>query len=121
MLAFAPRISPRLRDLLVRLDDRSVPIAETNRRLGAEAARLGLPRPSYQRVRELVLEFRRLKRASIALRVLLEVEVGIREAHRVPRPRFLRSRPRAAPHLGTAFLVTLCYLAGAAREFARPP
>jgi hypothetical protein len=54
--AFAPRISPRLLEAIVRLDDRSVPIAETCRRVGREAERLGLPRPSYQRVRVLVHE-----------------------------------------------------------------
>jgi ABC-2 type transport system ATP-binding protein len=37
-------------------------IAEINRRLGAEAARLGVPRPSYQRVRELVHHLRRIRR-----------------------------------------------------------
>jgi hypothetical protein len=62
MLAFAPRISPRLLEAVVRLDDRRVPIAEVNRRIGAEAERLGLPRPSYQRIRELVHRSRRLRR-----------------------------------------------------------
>jgi hypothetical protein len=62
VLAFAPRISPRLLEALVRLDDRRVPIAEVNRRVGAEAVRLGLRRPSYQRVRELVHASRRLRR-----------------------------------------------------------
>jgi hypothetical protein len=34
---FAPRISPALIKALVELDDRDLPIAETNRRLGEEA------------------------------------------------------------------------------------
>jgi hypothetical protein len=59
---FAPRISPALIKALVELDDRDLPIAETNRRLGEEAERLGLRRPSYQRVRELVHELRDLQR-----------------------------------------------------------
>jgi hypothetical protein len=54
----APRISRRLIEAIVRFDDRSRPIAETYRRVGAEAERLGLARPSYQRIRELVHEAR---------------------------------------------------------------
>ena len=50
----APRISPRLIDAIVRHDDRDRPIAETYRRVAAEAERIGLTRPSYQRIRELV-------------------------------------------------------------------
>lgn len=78
MRPFAPRISYRLLEALARLDDRSVPIAETNRRLGAEAARLGLPRPSYQRVRELVHAHRRINRGPSTLRVLTEVALRAR-------------------------------------------
>jgi hypothetical protein len=59
---FGPRIAPVLVEKLVALDDRRLPIAEVNRRLGEEAGRLGLHRPSYQRVRELVHEIRRLQR-----------------------------------------------------------
>ena len=59
---FAPRISHRLLETLDRIDDPKVPIAEINRRLGAEAWRLGLPKPSYQRVRELVHQLRRIRR-----------------------------------------------------------
>jgi hypothetical protein len=61
-MKFAPRISPRLVEAIVRLDDTRVPIAEVNRRVGSEAERLGLRRPSYQRVRELVHQTRRLRR-----------------------------------------------------------
>ena len=38
-----------------------IPIAEVNRRVGAEAERLGITRPSYERVRELVHEARWLR------------------------------------------------------------
>jgi hypothetical protein len=62
MTMFAPRLSPRLVEAIVQLDDKRVPIAEVNRRVGEEAERLGMRRPSYQRVRELVNESRRLKR-----------------------------------------------------------
>jgi hypothetical protein len=58
VLAFAPRIPQPLLEALARLDDRSVSIAETNRRLGEKADRLGITRPSYERVRELIHRFR---------------------------------------------------------------
>jgi hypothetical protein len=61
MVTMAPRISGRLIEAILRFDDRSRPIAETNRRVGAEAERLGLTRPSYQRVRELVHQVRNLR------------------------------------------------------------
>jgi hypothetical protein len=69
----APRISPRLLSALERLDDPSVPIAEVNRRLGAEADRLGLPRPSYARVRALVHERRAGARAPSTAHVLADI------------------------------------------------
>src|SRR3954471_19064201 len=61
VVTMAPRISRRLIDALVRFDDRGRPIAETYRRVGAEAERLGLTRPSYQRIRELVHEARAIR------------------------------------------------------------
>jgi class 3 adenylate cyclase len=61
VLSSAPRISPRLLKALERIDDGELTIAEIRRRVGAEADRLGLPRPSYERVRELVHESRRLR------------------------------------------------------------
>ena len=80
MLRFAPRISPRLLEALGRLDDRRVPIAETCRRLGAEAERLKLPRPSYERVRVLVHALRRLRRGPSTASVLLDVAIRARPA-----------------------------------------
>ena len=79
MAAFAPRISLQLLEALVRLDDRSVPIAEVNRRLGKEAEQLGLMRPSYQRVRVLVHASRRARRnGPTTASVLFEVAVRAR-------------------------------------------
>ena len=78
MLAFAPRFSPRLIDAIVRLDDRRIPIAEVNRRVGQEAERLGLRRPSYQRVRVLVHQLRRVRKQPTTAAVLLEVAVRAR-------------------------------------------
>jgi hypothetical protein len=50
----APRLDPRLLKAIVRLDDSSVPIAETYRRSREAAATLDLPRPSYECVRVLM-------------------------------------------------------------------
>lgn len=61
-VCFAPRISPRLLKALVRLDDRTLPIAEIYRRLATEAERLRLTRPSYQRIRVLLHQARRIRR-----------------------------------------------------------
>ena len=56
-----------------------VPIAEVNRRLGAEAERLGLARPSYQRVRVLVHQLRRISgRRQTTAATLFEVAVRAR-------------------------------------------
>jgi hypothetical protein len=74
----APRISRRLIEELVRLDDERVPIAETYRRVAAEAERLGLTRPSYQRIRELVHQSRQLRRGPSTASVLLDVTVRAR-------------------------------------------
>ena len=78
MPRFAPRISPRIVEAIVRLDDRSVPIAEVCRRVGAEAERMGLTRPSYQRVRVLVHESRRIRRGPSTASVLVDVMVRAR-------------------------------------------
>ncbi|MGE5272551.1 MAG: hypothetical protein ACM3QU_02100 [Verrucomicrobiota bacterium] len=61
MVTMAPRISGRLIEAIVRFDDRDRPIADTYRRVGAEAERLGLTRPSYQRIRELVHQVRNVR------------------------------------------------------------
>lgn len=73
-VSLAPRISPRLLKALMRLDDRTVPIAEIYRRLGKEADRLRLTRPSYQRIRVLLHHARRLRRGRpTTAQVLAEV------------------------------------------------
>jgi hypothetical protein len=61
MVTMAPRISSRLIEAIVLFDDRSRPIADTYRRVGAEAERVGLTRPSYQRIRELVHQVRNMR------------------------------------------------------------
>jgi hypothetical protein len=61
MVTMAPRIPPQLLEAIVRLDNRHRPIAETYRQIGVEADRLGLTRPSYQRIRVLVHEVRNMR------------------------------------------------------------
>ena len=82
VLCFAPRISPRLLEAMARLDDSKLPIAETCRRVGAEAARLGLFRPSYERVRSLVGELRHARalkaRQPSTAEVLLDIALRAR-------------------------------------------
>ncbi len=78
VLSFAPRLSPKLLEAIVRYDDRKVPIAETYRRVGREAERLGLPRPSYQRVRVLVHAARRARRGPTAASLLVDAALNVR-------------------------------------------
>jgi hypothetical protein len=52
MYAAGPRVEERFLEHVVRLDDRSVPMAETYRQIRALAAQMGIPRPSYERVRQ---------------------------------------------------------------------
>ena len=78
MPALAPRIRRELVEAVVRFDDRSRPIAETCRRVGAEADRLGFTRPSYQRIRELVHESRRIRRGPSTASVLVDVAFRLR-------------------------------------------
>lgn len=51
MYAAGPRVEKELLDGAAKLDDRSEPMAETYRRLRALAAQMGVPRPSYERMR----------------------------------------------------------------------
>jgi hypothetical protein len=56
--ASAPRLDRQLLDAIADVDDSSLPIAETHRRIRAVARDLGIPRPSYERVRLHVREVR---------------------------------------------------------------
>ena len=59
MTRSAPRLDVRLIAALEQLlKDESVPVAEVNRRLGAVADALSVPRPSYERVRLIVRDRR---------------------------------------------------------------
>jgi hypothetical protein len=71
----AARIPNRLLDAIERIDDGKLPLAEIARRVGAEADRLGLTRPSYERVRQLIHELRELRprdRGPSALQIFLD-------------------------------------------------
>lgn len=76
----SPRIPPELLRALDRLDDGRLPIAELVRRVGAEAERHGITRPSYERIRQLVHESRAQRRrpGPSGLQVLAEAAVGLR-------------------------------------------
>jgi len=52
--ATSPRLDPRLVAATFALDDVAAPIAETWRRVGSVAERLGVPRPGYETIRLLV-------------------------------------------------------------------
>jgi hypothetical protein len=77
-MRFGPRIPDRLLKSLDRLDDRSVPIAETCRRLGVEAGRLGLTQPSYEQVRKLVHRSRSIRRGPTTTSVLVDIAWRVR-------------------------------------------
>jgi hypothetical protein len=78
MTMAAPRIPQRLLDAIERLDDRRLPFAETTRRVGAEAARLGLPRPSYEQIRVHAHRARRIRAQPSTAEVLLDVALRVR-------------------------------------------
>jgi hypothetical protein len=78
----SPRLDARLVEAIRTLDDRRVSIAETRRRVGTLAASLGLPRPSYERVRQLVHEHRR-QRARSRLEPALDLVFNTRPADAV--------------------------------------
>lgn len=72
--AAAPRLDPRLLRAIARLDDSSQPIAETYRRTREVAERLGIARPSYERVR---LHLKDSRRKQEARRHKREVLLGV--------------------------------------------
>jgi hypothetical protein len=74
-------VAPVTRELLAlvgRLDDPALPLAEIARRVGTEMERSGLTRPSYETVRTLIHERRRLRaRPSAAELFFLDSIPGI--------------------------------------------
>jgi hypothetical protein len=101
MLSFAPRIPRRLLDEIERQSLRVVPIAEMNRCVGRAAREMGLYRPSYEQVRVLVHQARRLRRqapppvSTVALEVAFRVRPPVALLHRYYAPPTPRLRDRA--------------------------
>jgi hypothetical protein len=63
MVPSAPRYDSRIVDAVRAFDDPRGSIAEVCRRVGEEATRLGLPRPSYVHIRRIVHAERERRRA----------------------------------------------------------
>jgi hypothetical protein len=103
VLSFAPRIPRRLLDEIERQSRRTIPIAEMNRCVGRAAARMGLYRPSYEQVRVLVQDARRLRRqaptpvSTVALQVVFRVRPPEAMLLRFLEPPAPRLRDRAPP------------------------
>jgi hypothetical protein len=74
----AARITPQLLDLLLELDEPSIPIAEICRLVGERADRLGIARPSYERIRMLVHQARERGHEPSTASVLFDVAVRAR-------------------------------------------
>jgi hypothetical protein len=90
------RVTHELLDLVARLDDPAEPLAEIARRVGAETERRGLTRPSYETVRRLVHDLRRLRaRPSTAEVFFLDSIAGLTPGwlEELQKPRAER-RPR---------------------------
>ena len=94
-MRFASHFSPRLLDKVDDLSEKSLSIAEINRRVGVEAQRLGVTKPSYERVRQLVHEARALHRGYVsALEILIDVATLQRSARDWAKLATLPPRPR---------------------------
>ena len=78
MIVSAPRLDSRLVAAIERLDDPTVPIAETNRRVGEIAEAIGFARPSYEQVRTIVHESRRRGRLPAPGEILLDIALRTR-------------------------------------------
>jgi hypothetical protein len=99
-VTLSPRISRRLVEAIVQFDDRRQPIAETWRRVGAEAGRLGQTRPSYEQVRVLVHRARRIRTAPTTAEVLLDILWRVRSPEDlVPHLSGAGVRPVGGPSL----------------------
>jgi hypothetical protein len=77
-MIFAAEVEGRLRLELERLAKERRPIAEINREIGAYAESLGLTRPSYARVRQIVLDVRDRVEIPSWGELLLDVDLRLR-------------------------------------------
>jgi len=71
-------LSPRLLAEVERADDGRIPIAEVCRVVGLAAERLGVPRPSYERVRLLVHQARGRRATPRATQIAVDVAMRVR-------------------------------------------
>jgi hypothetical protein len=82
--AAAPRVEQQLLRAAADLDDRTEPMAETYRRLRTLAEEMGVPRPSYERVRlHLQVARRRETDRETARDLALELAFNTRSADHV--------------------------------------
>jgi hypothetical protein len=95
----SPRLDPRLREAVPRLDDTTDPMAETWRKVGALADDLGCPRPGYDTIRLIVRDHRR-RHAEVhellepVVADLLQGRVGAWDVERmIDAARLLRADP----------------------------
>jgi hypothetical protein len=77
-MVFAAEVEGRLRSELERIARDKKPIAEINREIGARAEALGLTRPSYARVRQIVLAVRDTVEIPSWGELLLDVDFRLR-------------------------------------------
>src|SRR5215213_4287939 len=107
MVPVAPRYHPVVVELVRGLDDRSVPIAETARRVGDAVQLLGFVRPTYPHLRRLIVAQRQWAvaedehRAAIR-RVLADVTAAVLAGRAPPNPYVLAERvAEAKSHLAS--------------------
>lgn len=94
-MRFASHFSPRLLDEVDRLSEQRIPIAEINRRVGKKAQRLGVTKPSYERVRQLVHEARELQDGYVsALQIFFDFATRPNPSRTINQLNRLTSRPR---------------------------
>jgi len=80
---------------IARVDDPSLPIAETVRRLGLVAEELGVPRPSYVHMRRYVVEHRERPGAPPQNTwTSVETSAGVATSRPCPRSGGMRKTPR---------------------------
>jgi hypothetical protein len=77
-MVFAAEVEGRLRAEIERIARQRRPIAELNREIGARAEALGLTRPSYARVRQIVLEVRDTVEIPSWGELLVDVDLRLR-------------------------------------------
>jgi hypothetical protein len=82
----APRVERKFLKRVAKLDDRAVPMAETYRRARDLALQMGIPRPSYERVRQHLHAARRREEERRRTReLILHLAYNTRPADQVVR------------------------------------